>query len=269
MPDPMSWWQAMVLGIVEGVTEYLPISSTGHLILAQRAMGIGDDESSRAFAICIQAGAIAAVLGLYFPRVRAMASGRASALLLNLFVAFLPAAAIGVLAEDAIDENLFGLWPVVAAWFVGGVLILAFARRLRGGRRPLEDLDVQTALLIGLFQCFALWPGTSRSLTTIAGGLLLGLSMSAAVEFSLLLGLVTLGAATCWRALKHGGTMLDHYGGLATALGFLFAAISAWIAVKWMIAWLGRRGLAIFGWYRVVLAIVVGSWLFGYARAGN
>jgi undecaprenyl-diphosphatase len=263
----MSWWQAAVLGIVEGVTEYLPISSTGHLILAQRAMGIGDDESSRAFAICIQAGAIAAVLGIYFPRVRAMASGRASSLLLKLLAAFLPAAAIGFLAEDSIDRHLFGLWPVVAAWFVGGVLILAFARRLRGGARALEDLDVRTAVLIGLFQCLALWPGTSRSLATIAGGLLLGLTMSAAVEFSLLLGLVTLGAATAWKALKHGGTMLDQYGALATALGFLFAAVSAWIAVKWMVAWLERRGLAIFGWYRVVLAILVAAWLFGHGRA--
>ncbi|MFN0008373.1 MAG: undecaprenyl-diphosphate phosphatase [Planctomycetota bacterium] len=265
----MEWWQAIVLGIVEGVTEYLPISSTGHLILAQRAMGIGDGASSRAFAICIQAGAIAAVLGIYFPRVLAMSSGKANSLLVNLLVAFLPAAAIGFLAEDAIDENLFGIWPVVVAWFVGGVLIVAFAGRLRGGWRSLESLDVQTALLIGLFQCFALWPGTSRSLTTIAGGLLLGLSMSAAVEFSLLLGLVTLGAATAFKAFKHGGTMLDHYGGAAIALGFLCAAVSAWVAVKWMVAWLERRGLAIFGWYRVALAIVVAAWLFGYARAGN
>lgn len=265
----MDWWQAIVLGIVEGVTEYLPISSTGHLILAQRAMGIGDDESSRAFAICIQAGAIAAVLGIYFPRVRAMASGRASALLGMLAIAFLPAMVFGLLFEDAIDEHLFGLWPVISAWFVGGVLILAFARRLRGGGRSLEDLDMKTAVLIGLFQCLALWPGTSRSLATIAGGLLLGLSMSAAVEFSLLLGLVTLGAATCWKALKHGGTMLEHYGGLATALGFLFAAMSAWIAVKWMVGWLERRGLTLFGWYRVALAVLVAAWMSWNASAGN
>jgi len=116
----MEWWQAIVLGIVEGVTEYLPISSTSNLILAQRSMGIGDDESSRAFAICIQAGAIAAVLGIYFPRVRAMASGRANTLVAMLLFAFLPAAMTGFLAEDAIDEHLFGLCPVVAAWFVGG-----------------------------------------------------------------------------------------------------------------------------------------------------
>jgi len=265
----MDGWQAVVLGIVEGVTEYLPVSSTGHLILAQRAMGIGDDESSRAFAICIQAGAIAAVLGLYFPRVRAMLSGQATALLGKIAVAFLPAAVLGLLFEDSIDRYLFGLWPVLGAWFVGGAAILVFARKLRGGARPLEELDLKTALLIGLCQCLALWPGTSRSLATIAGGLLLGLTMSAAVEFSMLLGLVTLGAATSWKALKHGGAMLDHYGALATALGFLSAALAAWVAVKWMIAWLERRGLALFGWYRVGLAIAVAAWLILASRAGS
>lgn len=265
----MEWWQAIVLGIVEGVTEYLPVSSTGHLILAQRVMGIGDDESSRAYAICIQAGAIAAVLGLYFPRVRAMVSGRATALLVKLGAAFLPAAILGLLLEDSIDEHLFGLWPVVSAWIVGGAAIVYFAGDLRGGARRLEDLDLTSAILIGLFQCLALWPGTSRSLATIAGGLVLGLSMSAAVEFSLLLGFVTLGAATCWRALKHGGPMLEHYDGFATALGFLCAAVSAWIAVKWMVAWLERRGLALFGWYRVILAIVVAAWLSWNGLAGT
>jgi len=265
----MEWWQAIVLGIVEGLTEYLPVSSTGHLILAQRVMGIGDDASSRAYAICIQAGAIAAVLGLYFPRVRAMASGRATALLGKLAAAFLPAVIFGLLFERTIDEHLFGLWPVVAAWFVGGAAILYFAGDLGGGARRLEDLDLRTAVLIGLFQCLALWPGTSRSLATIAGALMLGLTMSAAVEFSLLLGLVTLGAATSWRALQHGGEMLERYGAVPTALGFLFAAVSAWIAVKWMIAWLERRGLALFGWYRVLLAIAVSAWLSWNAWPGR
>jgi undecaprenyl-diphosphatase len=265
----MEWWQAIVLGLVEGITEYLPVSSTGHLILAQRAMGIGDDESSRAFAICIQAGAIAAVLALYLPRIRAMATGRSTPLLGKLALAFLPAAVVGLLLEDSIDEHLFSLWPVVAAWFVGGAAILLLAPRLRGGSGSLESLGFGAALWIGLFQCLALWPGTSRSLATIVGGLVLGLSVSAAVEFSLLLGLATLGAATAWRAFEHGGTMLDRYGVLATALGFLFAALSAWAAVKWMVAWLQRRGLALFGWYRVLLAIAVAAWLFWNGSAGS
>src|SRR6187455_1409169 len=110
----MEWWQAIVLGLVEGVTEYLPVSSTGHLILAQRALGSGDDEASRTFAIAIQSGAIAAVLGLYFPRIRALAAGRAPALLGKIVLAFLPAAIAGFLLEKTIDAHLFGLWPVVA-----------------------------------------------------------------------------------------------------------------------------------------------------------
>ena len=259
--------EAALLGLVEGITEYLPISSTGHLILVERALGIGNDEASRAFAICIQAGAILAVLGLYASRVAWMLRGFAGGdpggrrLALQLVLAFLPAALVGVLAKPTIERELFGLWPVVSAWIVGGAAIIYFARDLRGGVRPLEDLDVRSAILIGVFQCLALWPGTSRSLATIAGGLVLGLSMTAAVEFSLLLGLVTLGAATSYKALKHGGTMLEHYGGFATALGFLFAAVSAWVAVKWMVAFLERRGLALFGWYRVLLALAVAAWL--------
>jgi undecaprenyl-diphosphatase len=257
----MEWWQSIVLGAVEGVTEYLPISSTGHLILAERALGIGDDESSRAFAICIQAGAIAAVLGLYLPRFRAMLEGSERALLARLLVAFLPAAVIGLVAEKWIDAHLFGLWPVVAAWFVGGAAILACARGLRGGERGLDSIGTSTALAIGLFQCLALWPGTSRSLATIGGGLLLGLSMPAAVEFSLLLGLLTLTAATAWKAVHHGHAMVAAYGIASIALGFGVAAVTAWVSVKWMVAWLERRGLALFGWYRVVLALAVAAWL--------
>jgi undecaprenyl-diphosphatase len=257
----MEWWQSIVLGLVEGVTEFLPVSSTGHLILVQRALGIGDDEASRAFAICIQAGAIAAVLGLYLPRVQAMIAGSQRELLGKLALAFLPAAGLGLLAEKWIDSHLFGLWPVIAAWFVGGAALLLFAGRLHGGKLALENLGAKSAFAIGLFQCLALWPGTSRSLATIAGGILLGLTMSAAVEFSLLLGLVTLLAATGWKAVHHGGAMIAHYGVSSTAVGFVAAMASAWLAVKWMVAWLERRGLGLFGWYRVLLALAVAAWL--------
>ena len=257
----MDWWQSALLGLVEGVTEYLPVSSTGHLILAQRALGIGDDEVSRTFAICIQAGAIAAVLGIYFPRVAAMLSGRAGNLPWKLALAFLPAAVLGLAAEDWIDAHLFGLWPVVGAWFVGGAAILLLRGRLAGGERALESIGLSTALAIGLFQCLALWPGTSRSLATIVGGLLLGLTMSAAVEFSMLLGLVTLTAATAWKALHHGESLIATYGVASTLVGFLAAAVSAWASVKWMIGWLERRGLPLFGWYRVLLATGVAAWI--------
>jgi undecaprenyl-diphosphatase len=259
----MEWWQSIVLGLVEGVTEYLPISSTGHLILAERAIGLGDDEASRTYTICIQAGAIAAVLGIYLPRIGAMLLGTERALFGKIVLAFLPAALLGVATEKWIDAHLFGLWPVVGAWFVGGAAILLFASRLRGGDRTIGAIDGRTALAIGLCQCLALWPGTSRSLVTIGGGLLLGLSMSAAVEFSMLLGLLTLSAATFWKGMHHGHAMLEHYGLSAIASGFLVAAVAAWISVKWMIAWLQSRGLGLFGGYRVILALAVAAWVLG------
>src|SRR5829696_8545008 len=170
----MESWQAVVLGLVEGITEFLPVSSTGHLILAERLLGLPDDESSRAFAICIQAGAIVAVLGLYQGRVRRMLAGIAGRdpdhlrLALQLVLGFVPAAVIGKLFDEPIERVLFGLWPVVCAWFVGGVVILLVPRLRRGagleGGERLEALGFGRALVIGLAQCLALWPGTSRSL---------------------------------------------------------------------------------------------------------
>lgn len=262
----MEWWQACVLGLVEGITEYLPVSSTGHLILAQRALGLTNDSASHAFAICIQSGAIAAVLGLYLSRVRQIARGflgrDTAGLRLGLLVgaAFVPAAVVGLLFEERIESQLFGLWPIVAAWMIGGLALL-FVPRLRSGTgagaTALEGLTLRSAVFIGMWQCLALWPGTSRSLATIAGALFAGLSMSAAVEFSLLLGLVTLLAATGHKALQSGPEMLAQYGALNLSLGFLVAAVSAAVAVKWMVGYLQRYGMTIFGVYRVILAIVV------------
>ncbi len=262
----MDWWQACILGLVEGITEYLPVSSTGHLILAQRALGLANDSASHAFAICIQSGAIAAVLGLYVARVKRIAGGflgrDREGLRLGLLVgaAFVPAAVVGLLFEDKIEQHLFGLWPIVAAWFVGGLALLCIPRLRSGiasGGLALEQLTLRSAVCIGLFQCLALWPGTSRSLATIAGGLVVGLSMTAAVEFSLLLGLVTLLAATAHKGLHHGPEMLEQYGALNIFLGFLVAAISAAAAVKWMVGYLKSHGMTLFGTYRIVLAIVV------------
>ena len=276
--DAMNWWQALVLGIVEGLTEYLPVSSTGHLLLAQRLLGIGTSEAADAFAICIQAGAIAAVLGLYRERLFQMWAGirgsdpAGKALAVNLVAAFVPAAGLGFVLQKIVKKYLFGgdawgLWPVVAAWFVGGVAILAvnvYRRRRQEtdrARFDLEGLTVRMSLVIGVSQCLALWPGTSRSLVTIVGGILVGLRMRAAVEFSFLLGLLTLGAATSYDALKHGREMLEAYGLGSLALGFAAAWLSAVLAVKWMVAYLNRHGLEIFGYYRIALAIGVTIWL--------
>jgi len=273
--------QAVILGIVEGLTEYLPVSSTGHLLLAQRIMGIGegaslspsDQEQSKeaadAYAICIQAGAIIAVLGLYFSRVMQMVMGLFGRdpvglrLLIGVAAGFLPAAVIGLLFNKMIKSYLFGPWPVVAAWLVGGLAILVISYRNRDNHtvRPgstLEALTWKMAIIIGFAQCIAMWPGVSRSLVTIVGGMLVGLSLPAAVEFSFLLGVVTLSAATAYDALKHGQAMLQTFDPQALAIGLLFAFIAAVISIKWMVAYLNRHGLAIFGYYRVILALVVG-----------
>lgn len=274
----MSWWQAIVLGIVEGLTEYLPVSSTGHLLVTQELLGIGTGsqaarDAADAYAICIQAGAIVAVLGLYFSRVRQMTRGivgRDAAglkLTVNLLAGFLPAAVVGLVMKDWVKAYLFGPWPIVAAWFVGGVAILLVAygsrHRIAEGRRGLglDDLGWRMALVVGFAQCIAMWPGVSRSLITIVGGVLVGLSLSAAVEFSFLLGVVTLGAATVWDAREHGAVMLNQYGLAIMAMGFAAALLSAAAAVKWMVAYLNRHGLGLFGWYRVAAAAIVAGLL--------
>lgn len=264
----MELWQALILGLVEGLTEYLPVSSTGHLLIAQRALGIPASEAANAYAIVIQAGAIVAVLGLYRRRVGELLLGLAGKhaagrqLLIALAVAFVPAAVIGFLFDDAIERVLFGPWPIVVAWALGGVLLLGVGSRLR--ERPgiaLEQLTARAALWIGLAQCAALWPGVSRSMATILGGVALGLSLGAAVEFSFLLGLLTLGAATAYKLLSSGDVLLASYGPLALLAGFASAWLSAVLAVRWMVGWLNRRGLGIFGWWRLLAAAVVAAWL--------
>lgn len=273
----MTWWEAAILGIVEGLTEYLPVSSTGHLILTQRFMSLPMTAASNAYAICIQAGAIVAVLGLYWKNVREMIVGWSGkvgigpgnengfAMGRNIVVAFLPAAVLGVLFNDMIEEKLFQLWTIVFAWFVGGVAILAtsYYRRRRqtkeGHGKTLMELTWQLALIIGFIQCIAMWPGTSRSLVTIVGGVLVGLSLKAAVEFSFLLGVVTLCAATVYKARDAGISMLVEYGWFPMLIGSLAAWISAVIAVKWMVRYLEKHSMAIFGYYRIGLALVVAA----------
>ena len=176
----------------------------------------------------------------------------------NLVVGVVPAAIIGVLLEARIQRYLFGVWPVVAAWVVGGVFILALLnrRRLKEGV-ALEGLSWQSALIIGLAQVVALWPGVSRSLATIAGGLLVGLSMTAAVEFSFLLGLLTLGGATIYEGIKRGHLIVATFGVVPPVVGLLAAAVAAFVAVRWMLDYLRTRSLAVFGWYRIGAAAAV------------
>jgi undecaprenyl-diphosphatase len=281
----MTTGQAVILGIVEGLTEYLPVSSTGHLLMAERILGIGGSgpataeqeqrskEASDAYTICIQAGAIIAVLGLYFARVKQMISGlfgmdpHGRHMLINVAAGFLPAAVIGLLLNKIIKAYLFGPWPVVVAWLVGGLAILAASRWNRRHHRLahrgliLEELTFQMALTIGFAQCIAMWPGVSRSLVTIVGGVMVGLSLPAAVEYSFLLGVVTLGAATAYDALKHGQLMLQTFDAITLSVGLIFAFIAAVVSVKWMVSYLNRHGLAIFGYYRVIVALLASALL--------
>jgi undecaprenyl-diphosphatase len=288
----MEPWQAFILGLIEGITEYLPISSTGHLLVAQHLMGIGTQTAEAkaaadTFAICIQGGAILAVLGLYYKRVSQMVLGVLGKdpdglkLAISIIVGFLPAAVIGVLANDWIEARLFGMWPVIFAWVFGGVVILAtawWARRgpAKGEGRELLELTWKMALVIGLLQCVAMWPGTSRSLMTIVGGLLVGLSVRAAVEYSFLLGVLTLTAATAKKAVWKvhgldasydvwfGGTKLmwETYGPLPLAVGIVAAAVSAALAVKWLVSYLQSHGLSMFGWYRIAVGTVIGGLVY-------
>ncbi len=264
----MTILQSIILGIVEGLTEYLPVSSTGHLIITQYLLGLGHSDAMKAFEICIQGGAILAVLGLYRRRVGEMLQGLRGKsatglrLLINMIVGFLPAAVLGLIFNDFIKSVLFNAETVITTWVLGGFVILAYVKlREKSGKgfggKPLEELGWKGALGVGFLQSVAMCPGTSRSLMTMLGGLFVGLSVPAAVEFSFLLGLITLGAATCHDAVKHGADMVESIGWWPIVAGTVTAWASALIAVKWMVGYLNRHSLVIFGWYRIAAGIIM------------
>ncbi len=273
----MEVWKAAVLGLVEGVTEYLPVSSTGHLILAGWLLGLHDPahaDAVAAFDIVVQGGAILAVVLLYTERIRQLLAGVAGdaagrRLLANLMIAFVPAAVTGLLLDDLLEALLFHPVPVLLALAGGGVLMLAldWSGVTRRGTRTIEEMTWRDALLVGAFQCLALWPGTSRSMSTIAGGSIAGLAPKEAAEFSFLLGLPTLGSATLYALLKNvknaheeGRPNLFEVLGLVPVLvGMAVACASAFVAVRWLVGFLQRRGFAPFGWYRLALAAVLGA----------
>lgn len=265
----MQWWQALILGVVEGITEYLPVSSTGHLILTTWLMGFSRDpaqwQAAFTFNIVIQAGAIVAVFGLYRQRIQQMFCGllgrdyQGKRLLGHLLLAFLPAAILGPLLDDVIESYLNGPWPVTVALFVGGGVMLAvsYNPEWRGYQgQTITSISWQQALLIGCGQCLAMWPGMSRSMVTIVVALLLGMRITAAAEFSFLLGLITLGAATLFKAVQGGTAMLQQFALAPILLGFVASTVSAALAVSWLVGFLHRRGLAPFGWYRLLLALL-------------
>jgi undecaprenyl-diphosphatase len=254
------------LGFVEGLTEYLPVSSTGHLILVSHLLG-ADDEGSKSFDIVIQLGAIFAVLlhyrALLWERLRGLLLGRREAIHLAtaLAVAFAPVAIVGVILRKTIKQHLFGPLPVAVALIVGGVVMIVVERvraaRNIAGIEGLEAVTPARALAIGLGQCFSLWPGASRSMCTIVAGQLAGLSTSTAAEFSFLLALPTLGAATLYELYKGRGEIFGSVGGSQLAVGLLVSFIVAWAVIAAFIRYLRHHGLEVFGYYRIVVALVV------------
>lgn len=287
----LTYLQAALLGLVEGITEYLPISSTGHLILVSALLGLDAPPERKsavdAFNIVIQGGAILAVLGLYWPRVARMLAGLAGRdpegrrLLGLILLAFLPAAVLGPFLDDAIDARLFNP-PAVVTALVGWGVVMIFVDRWQRRRfaapgeaeaataRTLEAMTWRAALFIGLLQCLAMWPGTSRSMITIVAGMLVGFSPRRSAEFSFLLALPTLGGACAFKVAKDvlgdAPSALASLGLAPMAVGIVVATVSAALAVKWLVHYLNRHGLAVFGWYRIALGagfvvLLAGGWL--------
>jgi undecaprenyl-diphosphatase len=262
---------AILLGIVEGLTEYLPVSSTGHLILAGHLLGLSDnDPAISAFEIVVQLGAILAVVAHY----RELLANRAAGLLrrdpasvrlaLALAIAFFPAAVAGLLFRKAIKSHLFGPLPVAAALVLGGIAMIVIERGLRRRRLPadegLEQVSLRRALVIGLGQCFSLWPGMSRAMCTILAGELAGLTTSTSAEFSFLLAIPTLGAATLYEAYKSRELLASGVGTGSLVVGLLVSFGVAWAVIASFLRYLRKRGLEPFGWYRIAVGILA-FWL--------
>ena len=253
--------KAVILGLVEGVTEFIPVSSTGHLILASRWLG-ETGEAAKTFDIFIQLGAILAVVWLYRTRLtRALLDARvrpeSRRFILNLVIAFLPAAIVGFLAHDWIKARLFTPTIVAAALVIGGLLILLIERLHPRERVPtVDDVAPRTALGIGLAQVLSLVPGTSRSGATIMGGYALGLSRRAATEFSFFLSIPVMFAATLFDLVKsrHALTAGD---APAFAVGFVVAFVSAVVVVKAFLGYVSRHSFAAFAWYRIALGALL------------
>ena len=252
---------ALVLGIVEGLTEFLPVSSTGHLILAGDLLGF-NDERGKLFHIVVQTGAILAVCWEYRARLGAVAAGlgrdpAANRFVANLAIAFLPLAILGLAFGKAIKAHLFQPVPVALAFILGGVFILWAERRRHVVRfASVDELRWQDALKLGLAQACALIPGTSRSGATIIGGLFFGLSRKAAAEFSFFLAIPTLIAATAYQLWKERALLnADDLG--MWAVGFVSAFVSAFLCVRWLLRYISTHDFTAFAWYRIAFGLVV------------
>jgi undecaprenyl-diphosphatase len=260
--------KAALMGIVEGLTEFLPISSTGHLILAgslldfSRSVGA---EKAQVFEIAIQTGAIFAVILVYMQRIKDTITGlgsdpKAQRFALNVIVGFLPAVVIGLAVGKAIKAHLFNA-PVVATTFILGGVIILIAERFAAARphprvETVDDITLMDALKVGFLQCLALVPGTSRSGSTIIGGMLIGMSRKAATDFSFFLGIPTLVGAGVYSLYKD-RALLSAQDLPLFSVGLVFAFVSAWICVRWLIRYVSSHNFNPFAWYRIAFGIVI------------
>ncbi|MEN9995859.1 MAG: Undecaprenyl-diphosphatase [Pseudomonadota bacterium] len=260
--DSMLLAKAAVMGVVEGLTEFLPISSTGHLILAGALLGF-DDDKAKVFDIAIQTGAIFAVILVYWEKIRSTLRAlryqvEAQRFVLNVFIGFLPAVVLGLLFGKLIKAHLFTPWVVATTFIVGGFIILWAERRPASSVRirAVEDMRGRDALMVGLVQCLAMVPGTSRSGATIIGGMLLGLSRKAATDFSFFLAIPTLIGAGVYSLYKE-RALLSFEDIPLFATGLVVSFVSAWICVRWLLKYIASHSFEVFAWYRIAFGLVV------------
>ena len=260
--------KAAIMGVVEGLTEFLPISSTGHLILAGSLLGF-DDAKAKVFDIAIQTGAILAVIIVYWQQIRATlvavpTERQAQKFALNGLIGFLPAVVLGLLFGKMIKEHLFTPTVVATTFILGGFVILWAERRPQSAARihSVDDMSPLDALKVGLVQCMAMIPGTSRSGATIIGGMLLGLSRKAATDFSFFLAIPTLIGAGVYSLYKE-RALLSMADLPMFAVGLFFSFISAWLCVRWLLRYISTHDFVPFAWYRIAfgIAVLVTAWL--------
>jgi undecaprenyl-diphosphatase len=262
--DTLLLLKAALLGVVEGFTEFLPVSSTGHLILAGQLVGFDAIGAGKAklFEIVIQGAAILAVVWEFRHRFLRVAEGlgrdmHARRFLVNLIIAFIPLAVLGLLFKKAIEQHLFNAYTVAGAFIIGGIIILAFESKPRVARvHEVEDMTMLDALKVGIAQCFGLIPGMSRSGSTIIGGMLFGLSRKVATEFSFFLAVPTLVAATLYSLYKERQLLEAADLGL-WVVGAVTAFVAAFVSVRWLIRFVSTHNFKSFAWYRLVFGIVV------------
>ena len=250
--------KAIILGVVEGLTEFVPVSSTGHLLLMQRLLGFGDDDFGKSFAVLIQFGAILALLSIYSARLWHLFLGvfndpAARRFILGVLIAFLPAAVIGALAYKLIKEVLFNPWVVCISLIVGGIILLWVDRlKLNPRYHEATKFTLPMYFIIGVAQCVSMIPGVSRSGATIVSAMLLGADRRAAAEFSFWLAMPTMAGAFAYDLYKQHGQMTN--GNVAiVAVGFVVSFIAAWFVVKSFLGYVSRHGFTLFVWWRLIV----------------